>query len=62
MKTNVFVKTNNASGSPASIFTTLTPSSITYLSNPEFFSRLRFKSYCISNLKDENIDKKYLVF
>jgi DNA polymerase III epsilon subunit-like protein len=31
-------------------------------SNPEFFKRLRFKSYCISNLKDENVDKKYLVF
>lgn len=31
-------------------------------SNPEFFKRLKFKSYCISNLKDENIDKKYLVF
>ncbi len=31
-------------------------------SNPEFFKRLRFKSYCISNLKDENIDKKYLEF
>ena len=30
--------------------------------NPEFFKRLRFKSYCISNLKDESIDKKYLVF
>ena len=31
-------------------------------SNPEFFKRLKFKSYCISNLKDENIDKKYLEF
>ncbi len=31
-------------------------------SNPEFFKRLRFKSYAISNLKDENIDKKYLEF
>ncbi len=31
-------------------------------SNPEFFKRLKFKSYCISNLKDENIDKKYLDF
>lgn len=31
-------------------------------SNPEFFKRLRFKSYCISNLKDENIDKRYLDF
>ncbi len=31
-------------------------------SNPEFFKRLRFKSYCISNLKDENIDKRYLEF
>ncbi len=31
-------------------------------SNPEFWGRLRFKSYSISNLKDENIDKKYLVF
>ena len=31
-------------------------------SNPEFFKRLRFKNYSISNLKDENIDKKYLDF
>ncbi|MBQ4119633.1 MAG: exonuclease domain-containing protein [Clostridia bacterium] len=31
-------------------------------SNPEFFAKLRFKSYCISNLKDQNIDKKYLIF
>ncbi len=31
-------------------------------SNPEFFKRLKFRSYCISNLKDENIDKKYLEF
>ncbi len=31
-------------------------------SNPEFFNRLRFKSYYISNLKDESVDKKYLVF
>jgi predicted RNA-binding Zn-ribbon protein involved in translation (DUF1610 family) len=31
-------------------------------SNPEFFKRLRFKSYCISNLNDENIDKRYLEF
>ncbi|MBE6787375.1 MAG: exonuclease domain-containing protein [Ruminococcaceae bacterium] len=31
-------------------------------SNPEFFKRLKFKSYCISNLKDKNIDKKYLEF
>lgn len=31
-------------------------------SNPEFFKRLKFKSYAISNLKDENIDKKYLSF
>lgn len=30
--------------------------------NPEFFKRLRFKSYSISNLKDENIDKKHLEF
>ena len=30
--------------------------------NPEFFARLRFKSYCISNLNDENIDKKFLDF
>ena len=31
-------------------------------SNPEFFKRLRFRSYCISNLKDPNIDKRYLEF
>lgn len=30
--------------------------------NPEFFKKLRFKSYAISNLKDENVDKKYLEF
>jgi DNA polymerase III epsilon subunit-like protein len=30
--------------------------------NPEFFKRLKFKSYSISNLKDEHIDKKYLEF
>ncbi len=30
--------------------------------NPEFYKRLRFKSYSISNLHDENIDKKYLEF
>ena len=30
--------------------------------NPEFFKRLKFKNYCISHLKDENIDKKYLEF
>ena len=30
--------------------------------NPEFFKRLRFKNYSISNLQDENIDKKYLEF
>ncbi len=29
---------------------------------PEFFERLRFRSYNISNLKDPNIDKKYLEF
>ncbi len=28
----------------------------------EFFERLSFKSYSISNLKDKNIDKKYLEF
>lgn len=28
----------------------------------DFFARLRFKSYAISNLKDENIDKRYLEF
>ncbi len=31
-------------------------------SNPEFFKRLRFKAYTISNLKDENVDKKQLEF
>ncbi len=31
-------------------------------SNPEFLGRLTFKSYCISNIKDENIDKRYLEF
>lgn len=31
-------------------------------SNPEFFKRLRFKSYSISNLKDENVDKSHLKF
>lgn len=31
-------------------------------SNPEFFKRLKFKNYCISNLKDKNIDKRYLEF
>ncbi len=31
-------------------------------SNPEFFKRLRFKSYSISNLKDENVDKSQLEF
>ncbi len=30
--------------------------------NEEFFERLTFKSYSISNLKDKNIDKKYLEF
>ncbi len=30
--------------------------------NPEFFKRLRFKAYSISNLKDPNIDKSQLVF
>ncbi len=30
--------------------------------NPEFFKRLRFKSYSISNIHDENIDKKHLEF
>ncbi|MBE6777498.1 MAG: exonuclease domain-containing protein [Ruminococcaceae bacterium] len=30
--------------------------------NPEFFKKLRFKSYAISNLKDENVDKEYLEF
>jgi predicted RNA-binding Zn-ribbon protein involved in translation (DUF1610 family) len=29
---------------------------------PEFYKRLRFKSYSISNLQDENIDKRYLEF
>lgn len=31
-------------------------------SNPEFFKRLRFKSYSISNLKDQNVDKSQLEF
>lgn len=31
-------------------------------SNPEFFKRLRFRSYSISNLKDKNIDKSQLEF
>ena len=31
-------------------------------SNPEFFKRLRFRSYSISNLKDENVDKSQLEF
>lgn len=30
--------------------------------NPEFFKRLRFKSYSISNINDKNIDKSYLEF
>ena len=31
-------------------------------SNPEFFKRLRYKPYTISNLKDSNIDKSQLEF
>ena len=31
-------------------------------SNPEFFKRLRFKAYSISNLNDKNIDKSQLEF
>ena len=31
-------------------------------SNPDFFKRLRFRSYSISNLKDENVDKSQLEF
>ncbi len=31
-------------------------------SNPEFFKRLRFRAYSISNLKDKNIDKSQLEF
>ncbi len=31
-------------------------------SNPEFFKRLRFKAYSISNLKDKNVDKSQLEF
>ena len=31
-------------------------------SNPEFFKRLRFRSYSISNLKDKNVDKSQLEF
>lgn len=31
-------------------------------SNPEFFKRLRFKAYSISNLKDNNVDKSQLEF
>lgn len=30
--------------------------------NPEFFKRLRFKSYSISNIHNEKIDKKHLEF
>lgn len=30
--------------------------------NPEFYKRLKFKAYSISNLKDENIDKTQLEF
>ena len=31
-------------------------------SNPEFYKRLKFKAYSISNLKDQNIDKNQLEF
>ncbi len=30
--------------------------------NPEFFKRLKFKSYAISKISDKHIDKKHLVF
>lgn len=31
-------------------------------SNPEFYKRLRFKAYSISDLRDENVDKRELEF